>query len=178
MKNKRFSKKGFTLLETLTYVAILIIIIAIVSPLFLWVSRLNTKEKAMREVLDGARRAMEKMAYETREAEGIYFPTDSSNQLSLETKKYLPAGEETTYIDFYLCEDQLCFKKESQDPIVLTSDKIVIDDLSFTRVSTNLDIPSVQIDLSVSYKNPDDRSESRASIDLVSTVSVRSYLGK
>lgn len=172
---KRLSKEGFTLLETLTYVSILVILIAIISPIFLWVARLNAKERAMREVLDGTRRAMEKMVYEIKEAESIYSPDVSASQLSLETKKYLPTGEKTTYIDFYLCDDQLCFKKESVDQIVLTSDKIVIDSLTFTRVATDLDIPSIQINLSVSYKNPNNRSENEAAIDLTSTVSVRSY---
>ena len=107
-------KKSFTLTEMLVYVAVLAIIVLAVSSFFLWTTRSNTKTRAMREALDNSRRAMEIMSSEIKEAKSIYAPTTTSTQLSLETTKYLPAGEETTYIDFYLCGTQLCLKKESQ----------------------------------------------------------------
>jgi len=175
MKNKQ---KSFTLTEVLIYIAVLAIVVLIVFSFFLWATRANTKAKAMREVLDNARRAMEIMTYEIKEAKSIYTPTSTFDshpgQLSLETKKYLPEGETTSYIDFYLCGVQLCFKKESQNPITLTSDRAEVSNLMFSRIVTS-GIPSIQISLEINYKNPTGRPEYQASITSTSTASLRSY---
>ena len=167
-------KKSFTLTEMLVYVAVLAIIVLAVSSFFLWTTRSNTKTRAMREALDNSRRAMEIMSSEIKEAKSIYTPTTTSTQLSLETTKYLPAGEETTYIDFYLCGTQLCLKKESQNPIALTSDRVEVNNLIFSQIITGGN-PSVQIDLGINFKNPQNRPEYQASVNLKSTASLRSY---
>lgn len=167
-------KKGFTLIEMLVYVAVLAILTLAISSFVLWTIRSNTKAKVMRETLDNARRAMEIMTYEIKEAESIYTPIATSSQISLETIKYLPNGETTTYIDFYLCDTRLCLKKESQDPIALTSERVEVNNLIFSQFVT-ASSSSVQINLGVNYKNPADRPEYQASVDLTSTVSLRSY---
>ena len=171
-------RKGFTLIEILVYIAVLSVVILAVSSFFLWVTNVNAKVRAMREVADNARRAIEIMTQEVKEAKGIYTPTSTFSshpgQLSLETIKYLPTGETTTYLDFYLCGTQLCLKKESQDPIALTSDRVEVKNLQFQQVVTAA-VPSVQIDLRVDYKAPVAKPGYRASFITTSTVSLRSY---
>ena len=167
-------KKSFTLTEMLVYVAVLAIIVLAVSSFFLWTTRSNTKTRAMREALDNSRRAMEIMSSEIKEAKSIYTPTTTSTQLSLETTKYLPAGEETTYIDFYLCGTQLCLKKESQNPIALTSNRVEVKNLVFSQIITS-STPSIQINLKIDYKTEAARPEYQASFITTSTISLRSY---
>ena len=172
-------KKGFTLMEALIYIVVLAIVVSAVSSFFLWITRSNTKTRAMRETLDNSRRAMEIMSHEIKEAKDIYTPTSifstSTGQISLETTKYLPEGENRTYIDFFLCEKHLCLKKEGQDPIALTSDNVEVKSLEFNQVATTSTIPSIQIVLRVDYKAPAERAEYQASVKLISTVSLRSY---
>ena len=129
----------------------------------------------MRETLSNGRGAMEKMVYEIREAQSIYSPTTTSTQLSLETWHYLPEGESSSYIDFFLCGAQICLKKESQDPIPLTSEKVEVKELKFWQIATTSTVPSIQINLELSYKNPHNRPEYQASFNATSTVSLRSY---
>jgi len=172
------SKGGFTLIEVLVYVAVLSIIVLAVSSFFLWTVRSNTKAMVMRETLYNAERAMMVMTQEIKEAKSIYTPTSVFNthpgQLSLETTKYSPPGEETTYIDFYLCDSQLCFKKEFQNPNALTSDRVEVTNLVFYQIVSG-GAPSIQIDLEVKYKNLANRPEYQASVNLKSTASLRSY---
>jgi len=168
------TQKSFTLAEILVYLGVFSIIITVVISFILWMTRSNTKTKVMRETLNCAERAMKIMAYEVKEAESVYSPTTTSSQLSLKTKKYLPAGENRSYIDFYLCDSRICFKKESQDPIFLTSDSIEVNNLAFTQVRSG-NSSSVQIDLTVNYKNPTNRPEYEASVHLTSTTSLRNY---
>ncbi|MDP2864354.1 MAG: prepilin-type N-terminal cleavage/methylation domain-containing protein [bacterium] len=175
LKSKRL-QGSFTLVEILIYIAVLVIIVLVVSAFLTWSIRSNTKARAMREVSDNARRVIEIMSYEVRGAKSIYTPTSTSTQLSLETTHYLPLGETSTYIDFFLCGDAstiLCLKKESQNSIALTSDRIEVNNLEFILIATTT--PSVQINLGINYKNPQNRPEYQASIELRSTVSLRSY---
>ena len=172
------SGAGITLIEMLVYIAALAIVTLAVSYFFLWAVRSNTKTKVMRETLDNARMAMETMAYETREAKSIYAPTSTfgshPGQISLETTKYLPTGEDkTTYIDFYLCGDRLCLKKEaSLSPIALTSERVEVSNLVFSQIISG-GAPSIQIDLTVNFKNTTGRPEYQAEVNLKSTVSLR-----
>jgi len=168
-------KKAFTLIEILTYVAVLALIILTVSSFFLWTTRSNTKAKVMRETLDNSRRAMEMMNYEIREARSIYTPTTTSTQISLETSKNLPTGELTTYLDFFLCGAQLCLKREGQNPIAITLDSVEVKKLEFTQIATTSTSPSLQINLQIDYKNPNQRPEYQASVNTTSTVSLRFY---
>ncbi len=170
---------GFTLIELLAYIGVLVVIISAISSFFLWAVRLNAKIRAIRETSDNAWRTMEIMTYEIKEAKSIYTPTsifDSQlGQLSLEKVKYLPAGEATTFIDFYLCGTQLCLKKESENPIALTSDRVEVKSLTFSQIATTSTVPSIQINLKIDYKAPANKPEYQASVNVTSTASLRSY---
>lgn len=179
LTKKKKNNLGFTLAEILVYIAVLSLIMLTVSSLFLWVSRANSKAKAIKETLDNTRRAMGVITYEIREARSIYTPTSaldiSPGQLSLETTKHLPEGETTAYVDFYLCGARLCLKKEGENPIALTSDKVEITNLEFSQIATTSTVPSIQINLKIDYKAPASKAEYQATINTTSTVSLRSY---
>ena len=169
---------GFTLIEILVYIAISSIIMLAISSFFLWTNRSSAKINASKEVLTNSKRAMETMSYEIRHAERIYTPTSvfssSTGQLSLETKNYNPQGETTSYVDFFICQNQLCLKKESQNPIILTSEKVKIDSLKFFQVNST-STASVQVNLEMSYIAPSDKPEYQASMNTTSTISLRIY---
>ncbi len=153
---------GFTLVEVVVFVAMFSIIsLAVVSSLF-WMNNSNSKTKADREAGENARRAMEIITYEIRGAKSIYTPTTTSNQLSLETSRYLPVGANDTFIDFFLCGSAICLKKEFQSPVSLTSDDVQVTNLQFSQV-LNGTTSSVKINLTVS------------SVTLTSTASLRNY---
>lgn len=156
------SGAGFTLLEILVYIAILSLVLLLICSFIFWMSSSNTKTKAKREALENARRALEIITYEIKGAKSLYTPTTTLNQLSLETYRYLPDDEDNTFVDFFLCGSRICLKKESQDPIFLTSNTVEVEQLEFRQISTN-GSPSIKINLTVNY------------INLTSTVSLRSY---
>lgn len=165
------TKNGFTLIEILVYISVLTIVILAVSSFFLWAIRSNNKAKAIRETHYSVRRAMDIISYEIREANSVYTPTTNSNQLSLETTKYLPVDETSTFIDFFLCGTQVCFKKESQSPFALTSDRVEVNSLNFIQVAST----SVQIGIGINFENPENRSELQVFINATSTASIRAY---
>lgn len=165
---------GFTIVEVLVSLSVFFIILLAISSLLFLMTNANVKTKANREVLDNARRTMEIITYEIKGARSIYTPTTTVNQLSLETLKYLPVGENDTFIDFFLCDSAICFKKESQSLVSLTSDSVQVTNLQFLQV-LNGTMPSVKINLTVSYVNPNNNPNSSFSATLTSTVSLRNY---
>jgi len=161
-------KTGFTLMEILVYIGVLSIIVVVISSFLLWLSSSTTKARAMREVLDNARRVVEIMTYEIKKAKSVS-STSTATHLFLEN---------ATATEFYLCgtaSTTLCLKKESESPVNLTSDKVEIKNLTFTQIATATTTPSVQINLKVDYKNPGDIPEYQASVSITSTVSLRNY---
>ncbi|MFH1181266.1 MAG: type II secretion system protein [bacterium] len=159
--------KGFTLTEILVYAATLLIIISAVFPFIFLGMRSGAKAKALREVMSSANYAREIISREIRGAKSIYTPTSNSGQLSLETTKYLQALETESYIDFYLCQERICFKKEGQLAQPLTSDNVRASNLVFTRANQD----SVRFSFQVDYKNQ--IFGNTASINVVSAAVLR-----
>jgi len=183
---RRKSGGGFTLIEVLVYIGVLGIILTAVFSLLITSNRSNIKAKVMRETQEDASRAMDIMVREIKEAKSVYTPTSDFDittdpvQLSLETINYLPTDEEVAYIDFFLCGPSLCFKKEPQTlgavqpPVSITKDNVEVNNLVFTRIVSG-DSTSVQIELGMNYKNPSNRPEYQATVNLTYTASLRSY---
>lgn len=166
-------RAGFTLIEVIAYVAVLGIIGTSFSAVFLWGVKTYTKSQVMQETAWNAQRAMDIMVQEIREAEDVYSPTTSVSQLSLETTRYTAPGHLTSFIDFFLCAEKLCVKRESGDSVALTSSNVRVTQLSFREVRTSAAISSVQVTLQVEYKNPNNRPELISSLELSSAASVR-----
>lgn len=177
MIKKYFKQKinlGFSILEVLLSVVIFsIILLAVISFLF-WITYSNSKTNADRESLENARRVLDIITSEIKKAKGIYTPTTTATQLSLETPDCSTPNENYTFIDFFLCGSALCLKKEYQSPISLTPDSIQVTNLEFLQILTNNE-SSVQINLTVSYNNPGNDPKSNSSVILTSTASLRNY---
>lgn len=166
--------KGFSLIEVLVSTGIISVILLLLSSLVFELNFSNSKAKADRETLENARRILDQIAYEVKGAKSIYAPTTTSNQLSLQTQRYLANGEETSFIDFFLCGTDICLKKEGQDPIILNSNTVSAGNLAFTRVVNGAN-SSVKVDLTVNYKNPNNDPAGSSSVSLNSTTSLRNY---
>jgi len=174
MSNISKKEKGISLIEVLVYLAISFLMLTVIISFTFWLISSNKKVKAIKETANNANRIMKVITSEIKESQDIYTPTSNANQLSLRTTRYLPDEELFSYIDIFLCGTNVCFKRESQDPVVLNSDDVEITNLFFTEVFTG-EVPSIQINLTVNYKNPYNRSELRAVVNLTSTASTRAY---
>ena len=165
--------KGFTLVELLVYIMVFSILMGAVTGFAYWAVRANAKARAIREVLSNAERAMDIMSGEIQKAKGVYTPTSGATQVALETSENLPTDETTTYVDIYVCGTALCIKRESQNAALITGDSIEIPQLRFSTIGTTT--PTVNIDLTVRYKNPNARPEYNAVVRLNSSVTARGF---
>ncbi len=83
--------------------------------------------------------------------------------------------ENTTTTEFYLAASTLYQKTGSLEPVALTSNNVEVNNLEFKQVATATSTPSIQISLTINYKNPVNLPEYGASVNTTSTVSLRSY---
>ena len=174
------SRIGFTLIEIVVYIAVIGIIGGMILSSIIWGIRINNELKVKEEILGNASQAMETMIYEIREAKNIIVPIshfdNHPGQLCLETTKYILPGEEAAYVDFYIDDnDRLCLKRENQIPALLTSDKVKVTSLVFTNLTSLDPFSSIQISLTIEYKELFKESKYKRSINLTSTAAPRSY---
>jgi len=163
MKNNL--KKGVSFVEMLVYLSVLAIVLIVVVSFLIWMNKASFKTRAQREVFEDVLVALRKIGYELREAEAVYWPTTFSDQLSLASFHYLPSAETLTYLDFSICEQRICFKKESQEPIFITSPKTKVQYLRFDV----LGVDSVRMSLSLEHVLADEF------LSATSTFSLRNY---
>ncbi len=106
MKNK-----SFTLIEALIYIFVFSLISILVFSFLFWLFQYESRIQEKTEILLNNNMALNFISEKTKSAKSIYYLTCSENQLSLQINQ--------EYIDFYSCNNDLCFKQEFKEPIVL-----------------------------------------------------------
>ena len=165
---------GFTLVEMLVYMVLLVLVVSSVIALLFWVVRANNQTQARKEVVESVEHALLVMTNEIRESQSVYTPTTTAAQLSVETFKNPPSGETSAYVDFFLCGVRICEKRESQAPLAITSERIEVQGLEFILVQTG-EVPSVRVEVNARYANPANRPELEAVFEVGKTISLRAY---
>src|SRR3989344_5028 len=172
-----YSGQAFTLIELLIYGLFLVIISVVAVSFFIQVVNVTETSRRSRESLENARRVLDVISQEVRHAKSVYDPTSALDtnpgQLSLETTRDLPTDEESTYVDFYVDDDRLYVKREGQDEQLITSEKVKVNELTFSLLADASEKPAVQVLVTVEYVDPI-RGPSNA-VTLVSTATLRSY---
>ena len=166
---------GFSLLEAVVYTGISSIVLLTVVSYVFWMDESESKSKASRETSENAKYAMEILGYEIRGATSIYTPATTPTQLSLETKQHLPEGETFSFVDFYICEDRLCMKKDGTAPVFLTSESIHIENLSFEILGGDTENDSVTVSFDAVYANYPGVPDNYSRAGIKSSFSIRSY---
>ena len=166
--------KGFSLIELIVYIAIFAILITTITLFAIAFVKSTGKSRIKKEVSLGAYSAMKTMIYEIKRANAVYAPTSvfnsNSGQLSLETSQELPSGEQITYIDFYLDDDdKLYLKREGQNPQLLISESFKVINLEFEHLASASE--AIRIDLALEYLAS--ASEYQYSYSLSSSGSIR-----
>ncbi len=169
---------GFSVLELLISIILFSLILMAVLGTYLSMSTNSAQAQVDREVQENARNILDSITYEIRSANSIYTPTTTSGQLSLETTRYVSAGDRTTFIDFFRCATSVCMRTDSATlPLVINSKNIWASALTFTQIN-NGGKPSVKVDLTLNYLKSNSTSGNIAltsTVTVSSTASPRSY---
>lgn len=144
------SKKGFTLIEYIVYLAVFSALSIATISMILGLIEVSRKASALQDIHDNARVTMETLAQEIRQAKSIYTPTSilgsNPGQLSLETKNYVSSGDPHTYVDVYIDGSSIYIKREGQEATRLTSKNVHVKNLTFTPLN-QASTPALRITL-------------------------------
>lgn len=158
ISNVKCSQRGFTLLEMVVYIGLVVIVAGLVINFALSLITSYGKIQASKEAMNNASFALDTVVNEIRQASKIYTPTSDfvsdPGQLSVETSLNPPTNETSTYVDFYVDNNKLYLKRESQSALALTSDRVKVKNLTFTRLTPPNAPESVKIQIIVGYNAP------------------------
>lgn len=159
------NNKGLTLIEVIVYIGLLSLVIVLASQFVLGILRASISAGAQEELISSIEQATNAIDRELRGAKSVYVPTSAFNanpgQLSLVTTQHLPAGEQATYIDFFLSDDdRICLRQEDPSPTqpagptvqCFTSQKVQITNLQFIRLVTSGNAEAVQTLITAKYR--------------------------
>lgn len=169
---------GFTLLEIVLYVGLLMIVVVFANSFAVAIIRINASSELTEQARDNAHHTLDIIDKEVRLARSVYTPTSvfgtSPGQLSLETGEQLPTGETTTYVDFYLDDERVYMKREGLGPELIIGENIRVTNFTFTHLTAGSapDMEAVRVDMSAVYNTG---SGGGRTVRFTTTSSLRSY---
>lgn len=160
--------QGFTLVELILYITIVVIILSALIPFALDVVGSGAKSSVQEEVTANARYISERIKYEIRNATTINSVTSSS--LSLATS--VPATNPTV-ID--LSGSNIRITQGSGSPIILNSNMVSISGLTFTNfISADTKTKNIQFVFTTSSNSSSARQEYQDSVTVEGDAELRS----
>src|SRR3972149_461800 len=167
---------GVTLIEMVFYTAIVGIIGSVLTLFLLNSLKAYNKTQAIQHVFNNVNGSLRTITDEIKYARSIYTPTtvlnSDSGQLSLETALNTPAGEPTTFVDFYLDNGRIYEKREGSPAVALTSERIFITALRFSSVSNNGKI-SATVQITGRINTTSTKPEDQAQLTLSTSAALR-----
>ncbi len=171
--------RGFSLIESLVYVAIVGIIISAVAYFLADVFKTYDKAQAKKTVLNNLNLALNYISNEIKYSNSIYTPTSvfatSSGQISLQTSLNLPADHTATYVDFYLDNGVIYEKREGALATPITSDRVFVTKLLFEKITSTTTKDSIKTTISGKMNTQAQDYKNQANTSVSSTDSLRGY---
>lgn len=165
------TQKGFTLLELVIYIT-LVVGILVTATTFAWnIVNSRTKAFAVQEVQQNGRYIMDKITQTVRGAQDITTPGTGTSGTTLEVVVRDVAKDP---IIFVLSGGELSMSAAGGTTYNLHSGAITVSVLQFTNVSSTDDASrNVQVQLTLEHKNPENRSEREFSETFITTIELR-----
>ncbi len=108
------NNRSFTLMEALIYLFVFSLLSGLIISFSFWLFNYNSESRERTESLLEDNASLDFILETIRSADSIYYPTVDTGQLSL--------AMNNTYLDLYLCGENLCLKEEFKDPVAIASD--------------------------------------------------------
>ena len=180
------TSKGFTLIEILIYISILLVMMALLSNLVIWMIGVKNQTRAERETQQIARYVMEKLTQDIRSASSVDLNRSQFDQdpgtllLNIDDSTSAIYTVDDNEVLFYLRGDPDVIGSMSTQQILAEAEPLITADtkiksLIFSYIAPENGPPNIHISLSLDYKTTSTKPLYQASIDLESTISLRGY---
>ena len=172
-----FQEKGFTIIEMLIYVGIAGIVIAVITSFLMDNLKAYDKSVAQQNVFQNVNGALRAITDEIRYAKSVYTPTSvldvDAGQLSVETLLNTPTGESAAYVDFYVDNGRVYEKRDGQSTSPLTSERVFIEQLRFTKLSAGPGRDSITVSIQARINTQSTNPKDQARIAVNSSATLR-----
>lgn len=123
-------KNGFSLIETVVYLAVVTLVLGVIMNLYFTV--LGAREEIRpREIIEGETRfSLNKIIFWTRRADAIISPSDQGEVLKLEME-----DEDINPVEFEIRDKRLVLRKGGKQWQELTTDRVEITNLVFRNLT-------------------------------------------
>lgn len=155
MAKRQKNNQGFTLIETIIYIAIIGIVISGFVSYSLSLSGVRNKNHSMVAVQANGRVALEVMTQKIREAQAVLAPTSgvSGDQLVLDMPGTSPD------ITFSVLSGELTMQEAGSPAAAITDNQISVSNLLFTNLSASGERANIQIEITVDYNVAPENTE-------------------
>lgn len=149
-------KKGFTLVEALLYITMVLIIVGSSSVVFITILESRVKNQTIIEVEHQGAQVLEVISQVIRNAENINSPSMgiSSSILSLDVTD---SSKDPTIFD--LSSGVVRIKEGANSEIALTNDRVIVSNLLFQNLSRTATPGNIRVSFTITHYNPGARNE-------------------
>lgn len=166
--------RGFTLIETIIYMAIIGLVVSSFVGFSVTVSRARNKSYASEEVQANARMALDLISQRIRAASSVNTGTSTFNSdpgvLSL---AMADAAKNPTIIDLTADDGVLRITEGVNSPVSVTSGRVRVTNLVFTNLTGSGARENIRVQMTVGYASTAGDTEFSFSKSFQTTVSVR-----
>ncbi|HMB65820.1 MAG TPA: prepilin-type N-terminal cleavage/methylation domain-containing protein [Patescibacteria group bacterium] len=142
-------RKGFTLAETLIYIAIIGVVTISFISFSISISNSRNKNYVAQEVQANIRFSLDKISEKIREAEDVSYPAEGSSSTTLELD--MPGAEPN--LTFGVSGGVLELTQGVSAPVSLTSDETEVSHLKFFNYSPGGETDNVGIKIRIDYRS-------------------------
>ena len=161
----------------LMYVGIAGIVMTVITSSLMDNVKAYDKSVAQQNVFQNVNGALRTITDEIRYAKSVYTPTsvldDDAGQLSVETVLNAPAGENIAYVDFYVDNGRVYEKRDGQGANPLTSERVFVEQLRFTKLSAGAGRDSVAVNIQARINTQSTNPKDQAHIAVNSSATLR-----
>lgn len=144
-------QRGFTLIELLLYVGIASLIMLTISSFLILVVNARQKHHTLSEVEQQGIQATEMLTQLIRESDDVTAPAVGATSSSL-TLDMPDAADDPTVIG--VTGGAIDITQGANGAVALTNSRVTISNLTFTNLSRDDDLDSIQLEFTVTYTNP------------------------
>lgn len=166
--------RGFTLLETIIYIAIIGVVLSGFVGYALNISSTREKAYVVEEVQANARAALDTITQKIRSANGVNFASSTLGSdpgvLVLEMNN---SSLDPTIIDLSVNDGVLQIKEGAGSAIPLTSDEVQVTNLVFINQSNSAGRENIKVEITVEFNNIDGNQVYSFTKNLETSVSLR-----
>ena len=175
--DKNNTLRGFTLIETLLYLALIVIFLGALLPVVLQIADTGAKNNTTQEVDAVARYASERMLYEIRNASSVNIASSSFGiNLAASSGAMLSLANFSSTLNptvFNVASGTLMITRGTSTSIGLTSSNTIVSSLIFSNHSTST-FQNIELTLVVADNSSSTRTEFAVSTTVNTAAEVRS----